>query len=157
LPKYYSIDAEKLGFQPTHHTLVVQMGYWHEYATLLKGKLPDSDVDVYLIEHNVYYGRDALYGMGDEFSDNPRRFIFFSRAIFEVAKLLGFQPDVIHAHDFHCGYVMAFLKCYYQHDSFFSKTAGVFTIHNLAYQGRYGAEETMLYSGFGMQQFYPGS
>lgn len=158
MPKYYFIDVEKLRFQPTFKTLVVPMGYWNEYATLLHGKLPDSDVDVYLLEHNDYYGRDGIYGInGKDFLDNDKRFIFLSRAVFEAAKALDFRPDVIHANDFHTGFSMAFLKCYYRNDPFFSKTAGVFTIHNLAYQGRFTPENTMLYSGFGMQSFYPGS
>jgi starch synthase len=157
MPKYYFIDAELLHFVPTYKTLVVQMGYWQEYATLLKGKLPHSDVDVYLVEHNGYFGRDGIYGDPEAFLDNDKRFIFFSKAIFEAAKAIGFQPDVIHSHDYHTGYVQAFLKCYYRNDPFFAKTAGVFTIHNLAYQGRFAPEPTMLYSGFGMQSFYQGS
>jgi starch synthase len=158
LPKYYFIDAEKLGFKPTHHILVVPMGYWNEYATLLHGKLSDTDVDVYLVEYNEYYGHDGLYGIGGEdFFDNPRRFIFLSRAIFEAAKALNFKPDIIHSHDFHTAYAQSFLKCYYRKIPFFANTAGVFTIHNLAYQGRYSPEDTMLYSGFGMREFYPGS
>jgi starch synthase len=157
IPKFYSIDTNYWNFEPTHTTLVVPMGYWKEYATLLKGKLPNSDVDVYLIEHNGYYGRDGIYGNPQEYGDNARRFIFFSRAIFEATKALNFKPDVIHAHDFHTGYVMPFLKCYYRNDLFFEKTAGIFTIHNLAYQGRFAPEPTMEYSGFGMQNFYQGS
>ena len=158
LPKFYFIDADNLGFKPTNHTLVVPMGHWNEYATLLHGKLPGTDVDVYLLEHNEYYGRDGLYGMdGKDFLDNPRRFLFLSRAIFEAAKALNFKPDIIHSHDFHTAYSQAFLKCYYRNVPFFSKTAGVFTIHNLAYQGRFAPESTMLYSGFGMQEFYQGS
>ena len=157
LPKYYSIDAGLNGFESTHITLVVQMGYWKEYATLLKGKLPNTDVDVYLIEHNIYYGRDGIYGNPDEYGDNDRRFIFLAKAAFEVAKALNFKPDIIHAHDYHTAYSMAFLKSYYRFDPFFSGTAGVFTIHNLAYQGRFAPEPTMEYSGFGMHNFYAGS
>ena len=158
MPKYYFIDVEKLNFKPTYHTLVVPMYHQNEYASLLKGKLPGSNVEVYLIEHNIYFGRDGIYGdIYGEYADNPKRFIFFSRAIFEAAKALQFMPDIIHAHDFHCGYTMAFLKCYYQKETLFRRTAGVFTIHNLAYQGKYNPVDTMLNSGFGMQEFYPGS
>jgi starch synthase len=134
------------------------MGDWKEYATLLHGKLPNTNVDVYLIEHNEYYGRDGLYGInGKDFIDNPRRFIFLSRAIFEAAKAINFRPDIIHSHDFHTAYSQAFLKCYYKNDPFFNKTAGVFTIHNLAYQGQFPPEDTMLYTGFGMNEFYKGA
>ncbi|MDR0926274.1 MAG: glycogen synthase [Ignavibacteria bacterium] len=157
IPKFYFIDADKLGFKPTGLTLVVPMGYWNEYATLLKGKLPNTDVDVYLLEHNGYYGRDGIYGAPSEFGDNDRRFIFLARAAFEAAKALKFKPDVIHSHDYHTAFTMPLLKIYHRKDPFFAKTAGVFTIHNLAYQGRFAPQPTMEYTGFGMEQFYPGS
>ena len=157
IPKYYFIDAGLYNFEPTHITLVVQMGWWKEYATLLKGKLPNTDVDVYLLEHNVYYGRDGIYGNPDEYIDNARRFIFLAKAAFEAAKALNFKPDIIHSHDYHTAYTMAFLKTHYKNDPFFANTAGVFTIHNLAYQGRFAPEPTMEYAGFGMQSFHYGS
>jgi starch synthase len=157
MPKYGFIDTFKYNFQVTDIVLVVPMGFWEEYARLWVGKLPHSNVPVYLIEHNIYFDRNGIYGDPNEYIDNDRRFIFFSRAIFEAAKALNFSPDIIHAHDYHAAFTMAFLKTFYRHDPMFSGTAGVYTIHNLAYQGRFNPENAMLYSGFGMSQFYPGS
>ncbi len=157
MPKYGFIDTNHWGFTPTDLTLIVPMGYWVEYARLWQGTLPDSNVPVYLIEHNEYFDRDGIYGDPDEFGDNDRRFIFFSRAIFEAAKALNFTPDIIHAHDFHTAFALAFLKSHYSNDYRFNKTAGVYTIHNLAYQGWFNPESAMEYSGFGMKEIYPGS
>jgi starch synthase len=157
MPKYGFIDTYKYGIEPTNLTLVVPMGYWNEYARLWQGYLPNSNVPIYMIEHNHYFDRNGIYGDPNEYGDNDRRFIFFSRAVFETAKALNFKPDIIHAHDFHAAFTMAFLKSYYAHDPHFSETAGVYTIHNLAYQGKFNPEDAMLYSGFGMKEFYPGS
>lgn len=157
MPKYGFIDTYKYGIEPTELTLIVPMGYWVEYARLWRGYLPDSKIPIYMIEHNHYFDRNGIYGDPNEYGDNDRRFIFLSRAVFEAAKALNFKPDIIHAHDFHTAFTMAFLKSYYYHDPLFSGTAGVYTIHNLAYQGKFNPENAMLYSGFGMKQFYPGS
>jgi starch synthase len=157
LPKYGFIDTYKYGFEPTEHSIVVPMGYWNEYARIWHGFLPNSEVPVYLIEHNHYFDRNGIYGDPNEYGDNDRRFIFFSRAIFETAKVLNFKPDIIHAHDFHTAFCMAFLKSYYFNDPLFKGTAGVYTIHNLAYQGKFNPENALMYSGFGMKEFYPGS
>lgn len=157
MPKYGFIDTDKYGFKLTDITIVVPMGYWHEYARLWEGYLPNSTVPVYLIEHNIYFDRNGIYGDPIEYGDNDRRFIFFSRAVFETAKAVNFRPDIIHAHDFHTAFSMAFLKSYYNQEWFFSETAGVYTIHNLAYQGWFNPSNAMLYSGFGMSQFYQGS
>jgi starch synthase len=155
LPKYRAIDIEKWGFKNTHKTLVVQMGYWNEYALLWEGTLPNSTVKVYLVENNEYFDRAGIYGDPIEFSDNDRRFIFFSKAVFEVCKALGYSPDIIHAHDYHTAFTLAFLKEFYQNDPMFSHTAGVYTIHNLAYQGKFNPDTALLYSGIPLSKFQP--
>ncbi|MBE2190512.1 MAG: glycogen synthase [Desulfobulbaceae bacterium] len=157
MPKYGFIDVHKYGFTPLEKTLIVPMGYWTEFARLWLGYLNGSRVPIYLVEHNEYFDRTGIYGDPHEYSDNDRRFIFFSRAVFEAAKALNFSPHIIHAHDFHTAFTMAFLKSYYNNDPHFSGAAGVYTIHNLAYQGKFNPNSAMLYSGFGMKEIFPGS
>lgn len=155
LPKYGFIDSEKYGFKNTLKTLIVKMGYWNEYALLWEGYLPNSDVKVYLVEHNEYFNRSGIYGAPNEYSDNDRRFIFLNKAAFEVCKAINFSPDIIHTHDFHTAFAMAFLKEFYRIDPLFSKTAGVYTIHNLAYQGKFNPQAALLYAGISWDKFYP--
>lgn len=157
MPKYGFIDTYKYGIKPTDITLIVPMSYWTEYARLWEGKLPNSEVPVYFIEHNLYFDRTGIYGDPNEYSDNDRRFIFFSRAVMETAKALNFAPDIINAHDFHASFTMAFLKSHYRYDPNFANCAGVYTIHNLAYQGRFNPNTSLDYAGFGIKEFYPGS
>lgn len=155
IPKYGFIDTEKFKLHNTNKTLIVQMGHWNEYASLWEGKLPNSDVPLFLIEHNLYFDRKGIYGDPIEYADNDRRFIFLSKAIFEVARAIGFSPDIIHANDYHTAFSMAFLKEFYRIDPLFSKTKGVFTIHNIAHQGRFNPNTALLYAGFGWDRFYP--
>lgn len=157
LPKYQIIDTQRWGFEPTNFILYVPISHWIEYARLWVGKLPNSNVQVYLIENQDYFNRPGIYGEANEYPDNDRRFIFFSRAILEVAKVLNFKPDILHCHDYHTAFALAFLKSQYRFDSNFRTTAGVFTIHNLAYQGIFDPQKAMQYSTFGLNEFYPGS
>jgi len=157
LPKYQFIDTERWGFVPTDLILYVPISHWIEFARLWVGKLPNSNVNVYLVENQDYFARPGIYGDPNEYLDNDRRFIFFSRAVFETAKAINFKPDIIHSHDYHTAFAMAFLKSFYKYDPLFSQTAGVFTIHNLAYQGIFDPVRAMEFSTFGMKEFYPGS
>ena len=157
LPKYGFINTDYYGFKPTDIVLYVPVSNWIEFARLWYGTLPDSNVPVYLIENQDYFLRGGIYGEPKEYEDNDRRFIFYSRAVFEAAKALNFSPDIIHAHDFHAAFTMAFLKSQYRFDPLFSKTAGVYTIHNLAYQGWFNPSRAMTLSTFGMGEFYTGS
>ncbi|MFC1903089.1 glycogen synthase [Chloroflexota bacterium] len=86
---------------------------------------------VYLVENDRYFGRKAVYGEQDDLE----RFLLFSLAVMEVPKMLRWQPDVLHCHDWHAGMVPALLNVAYKNDPFCSSCASVFTIHNLTYQG----------------------
>lgn len=156
LPLYGTIDRERFGITPTSIVLSVACSTWTEYATVYTGTLPDSDVTVYFIRSADYFDRPGIYGYHDGFDDNDRRFLFLCRAAFELAKAIEFRPDVIHTHDYHTAPMMAMLAVEYRHTPHFSRTAGVFTIHNMAYQGMYEPGRAMDLGGFPAQDFYPG-
>jgi starch synthase len=107
------------------------------YVTSMKGDIP-----VYLINKDEYFDRRSLYGTskGDYF-DNLERFVYFSKALFLLCKRLPFAPDVIHSNDWQTGLVPAYLQSMFRKTSPFVKTASLFTIHNLAYQGLFPGEK----------------
>ena len=90
---------------------------------------------IYFIDNDEYFGRGYIYGYGDF---DAERFAFFSRSVVELAKRLGSPPDVIHCNDWQTGFIPAYLATTYSRDRFFRRTASLFTIHNLAYQGLFG-------------------
>lgn len=98
----------------------------------------------WLVDSPVHFDRDGVYvdSMGREYGDNDARFILLSRAALEFPKAMGFRPDIIHAHDWQTGLVPTYLHLASRHDPFFAKTASVFSIHNIAYQGVF-PKETM--------------
>lgn len=157
LPLYGTIDTERYGLTKRDMLVEVPFGGWTEYATVWQGMLPGSDVPVYFIASSDYYERPGIYGYHEGFQDNDRRFIFLSRAAFEVARALGFAPDVVHAHDYHTAPMMPMLKVHYRHDPFFAETAGVYTIHNMAYQGMFDPVRAMEFCGFDPSEFVVGS
>ncbi|MCX7800426.1 MAG: glycogen synthase [Fimbriimonadales bacterium] len=66
------------------------------------------------------------------------QYLFLARAILDACKRLGWIPDVIHCNDWHTGFVPVLLR--ESREVVFHRTASVFTIHNLAYQGEFGVE-----------------
>ena len=74
--------------------------------------------------------RDKVYGAPD---DN-KRYAFFCRAVYEDVREA--RPDVVHAHDWHAALLVPLVR----RARSLARTATVFTIHNLAYQGRTSAE-----------------
>ena len=120
------------GFSPLPGALGVPAGAGLLQAGVFKTVLPGSDVPVYLIAERSHFDRPNIYG----YDDDPYRFAFFSRAALELAASLGFRPDVVHAHDWHSAPAVMWLDTAGRLDGRFGDVATVFTIHNLAHQGR---------------------
>ncbi len=110
------------------------------HGALRLATVPDTDMPLYLVEHEGYFGREAPYGTGAyEYNDNAERFCFFCLALFHAIPQTGWKPDIVHCNDWHTALIPAHLKTRYQGDSYWGDVASIFTIHNLAYQGRYDA------------------
>ncbi len=115
---------------------------------------PGTDIPLYLVEHEGYFGREAPYGTGAyEYDDNAERFCFFCLAVLHAIPQTGWRPDIVHCHDWHTAPIPVHLKTRYAQDPYWKGVKTLFTIHNLAYQGRYHAD---LYgrTGFSPELFH---
>ncbi|MBM4255378.1 MAG: glycogen synthase GlgA [Deltaproteobacteria bacterium] len=95
-------------------------------------------VPVYFIEHDEYYNRSGLYGgEAGDYADNAFRFLFLSHAAIALPGLLSWFPHIFHCHDWHAALVPAYLRFLPECDPRLAASGTIFTIHNLAYQGRF--------------------
>jgi starch synthase len=92
-------------------------------------------VTYYFLDNEYYFSRDfGLYG----YYDDAERFAFFSRAVLETIKHTGEVPDIINSNDWQCALIPIYYNIYYRYQHDMRKIRNVFTIHNIAYQGKYG-------------------
>ncbi len=101
-------------------------------AGVLEGRLPDSEVPIYFIAEKNLFDRQEIYG----YWDDPYRFAFYSRAALELTLALDWRADILHAHDWHAAPAVSWLATAGQADDRFRGIPSLFTIHNLAHQGR---------------------
>ena len=110
-------------------------------VALLRARMPGSGVPVYVIDApwlyaragNPYVGANAL-----PWEDNYLRFGLLGWIAAQLAAGgldPDWHPDVVHAHDWHAGLAPVYLRA---HPARFARS--VFTIHNLAFQGRFALE-----------------
>ncbi|NLG79507.1 MAG: glycogen synthase GlgA [Firmicutes bacterium] len=151
MPRYRGItDVRTVGDFP------VWVGWRKVTAILREGVIrarlngAEKLVPVYFIDNYHYFDRDNMYMYFDE----AERFAFFSRAILEMIRHLGWAPHIIHCNDWQTGPVPLLLREQYSRDPFYQGTASVFTIHNLQYQGNY-PRETLHLLGLGDEYFTP--
>ena len=158
VPRYYSINKDELKLKALEGPMGVPIGGGEEWCGVYEGTLPGSGkknpVPAYFIDHENFFGRDGIYGVPSEpdFLDNPRRFTFFCRSVFQLCRKIDWFPDVLHSHDWPCALVPVFLKFGERYGAF-SKTVSALTIHNLGYQGIYG-KDNFYATGLNWDTFY---
>ncbi len=132
LPCYRGLREDpKFGVRSTGVHIPVQVGTKLLPAEILECTAPNG-VQVFLIRRDEYFNRSGYYGVeGHDYEDNAERFIYFSRAVVELARRAMPPPDLIHVNDWQTALVPVFIK----ERKLPFKT--VLTIHNLAYQGSF--------------------
>jgi len=154
MPYYRTVRDSGLPHQYLGREIEVSLGDEKLKADIYLGHL-NQDIPVYFIGREEFFDRQFLYGTakGDYF-DNPERFIFFSKAALSFCQSMDFSPDIIHQHEWQTGLIPAYLKSLYQNDPLFSRSATVFTIHNIAYQGLFKKEKFSL-TGLPQEMYSP--
>ncbi len=138
LPAFPSTLKAGLPIERTGQMLEIPVGNKIVQGEILRTTLPNSRVPVYLIDQPEYFNRKQLYVDADgDFRDNCERFVFFSRATLELIRVLDLEFDIIHCHDWQTGLVPVYLSAEYRVLRRFENLRTIFTIHNMAYQGRF--------------------
>lgn len=153
MPFYGSLPA--LPESARRGLCIAHLGSQTAYGALWESVLPGTEIPLYLIQHDHYFGRPTPYGDGNhEYQDNAERFCFFSQAVLDALPQTGWKPDLVHCHDWTTAPIPIYLKTTFARHAFWAGTPCLYTIHNLAYQGRYGADR-MASTGFDPELFHP--
>jgi starch synthase len=140
LPFYRTAREKKLPYETLFKDVEIPIKGEILKADIYQNSL-NGDIPVYFVKHDEFYDRKNLYGTSKGgYLDNAERFIFFCRSILELCRKANFEPDIIHCHEWQTGLIPAYLKTLYNKDKLFSKTATLYSIHNVAYQGIFGKE-----------------
>ena len=96
-----------------------------------------AGVPVWFVEQDGFFDRDRLYG----YDDDKLRFAWFCRAVIELLHSLDFVPDILHCNDWETALAVIYLKNDQAWRQDVQGIRSVYTIHNIAYQGQFGAQE----------------
>ena len=153
IPFYRVVRGGNFEVKKVAHEIKIPFGSTALKANVFETRTSEG-VPVYLIEREDMYDRPGIYGSGAaDYYDNLERFTFFTKAALNASEHLEFKPDVIHCHDWQTGLAPALLKGPYASRPSFQKTATVFTIHNIGYQGIFPAEKLSL-TGLPVNEFF---
>jgi starch synthase len=137
-PLYSSIDRGKFPMQPVPglQDFSVEVGPHRYLVSVMTTQMPASGASVYLIDCPALFHRPTLYTAS---ADEHLRFLAFTRAVFACCQRMQWSPQILHCNDWHTAFAPLFLKASYDWDRLFARTRSVLTIHNIGYQGVFGA------------------
>lgn len=119
-----SIEVEFVG------SFSMELSWRESYVGIFRLKSRRKKLKVYFIDNDYYFGaRGTVYG---DFDDGER-FAYYSKAVLAALYYLGFQPDILHCHDWQSAMAVVYCRALYQ--DWCAQTKTVFTIHNVEYQG----------------------
>jgi len=131
IPNYGVTDSSS--FKKLAKSIEVPMAGTLEKVDILYKKM--KKVGVYLIDHPIFSERKGIYGKTSftPYPDNLTRYTLMSKVALALPKMLDWQPDILHCHDWTTGFIPFMARS----EKMSEHTTTVFTIHNLAYQGEY--------------------
>lgn len=132
----YQCVKERFGDQLTRVLETqVRLGGVDRYCGLFKGEM--HGVTVWFVDNEDFFLRPKLYG----YDDDKLRFAWFCRAVIDLLYKLDFVPEILHCNDWETALAIIYLKNDLVWHKELRKIKTVYTIHNIAYQGQFGASE----------------
>ncbi|HHG84370.1 MAG TPA: glycogen synthase [Bacteroidetes bacterium] len=115
----------------------IRVGEEEKPLTIKVASIPNAKLQVYFLDNEDYFQRKSVLTDPENnrfYEDNDERAIFFCKGVIETVKKLGWQPDIIHCHDWMTGFIPLYLKTHYRDDPMFKNTKVVFTLYNNGFE-----------------------
>ena len=130
LPKYLCMREDlKESLNYVSH-FYMDLGWRSQYVGILETVY--DGIQFYFIDNEYYFAGMKPYG---NIYEDIEKFAFFSKAALSALPVIGFQPDIVHCHDWQTGLIPVFLKDRFREGEFFANMKSIMTIHNLKFQG----------------------
>ena len=136
LPAYGTINSTLATFEVAHRDMEIRLGR-HTYQVAIVAAKREGDVTVYLVHCPVLYHRPSIYTHD---VDEHLRFLVLCRAALEACQRMSFAPQIVHCNDWQTGLLPLLVESRYAWDQLFKSAHTLLTIHNLHYQGIFGAD-----------------
>ena len=129
---YHHCIKEKYAERVEHmFDFYVNLGWRSQYCGI--ERLVLDGVCIYLVDNEFYFGGKIYLGGYQE----GEQYAFFTRAVLDALPHLGFTPDVVHCNDWHVAMLPMLAKTQYR-GGMQEKIKWLLTIHNIAFQGKFG-------------------
>jgi starch synthase len=140
MPLYGQVDRSKLEIWPVEflQDVPLRLGTHALRFSVHTARLPGAATMLYLIDCPLLYERATIYSNAP---DEHLRFITLTHAALLCCQRMGFAPQIVHCNDWHTALAPLLLKTVFAWDTLFQETKSLLTLHNMGYQGVFGAAQ----------------
>ncbi len=151
IPKYACMKQEWKDRMRYLNHFYMDFNWKNEYVGILEAEV--DGVHYYFIDNEKYFSGPKVYS--DDARWEIERYAFFSKAVLSALPTIGFQPDVVHCHDWQTGLIPVYMKERFHEGDFFRGMKSVITIHNLKFQGKWDTKTVKNITGLPDHYFTP--
>lgn len=105
---------------------------WTAQATV--HEVVAEGLHLWLIDGPAFFS--GIHRSEDVYTQGRDAYVFLAQATLEACHALNWRPEIVHAHDWHMGFIPVLLR--ETRGGRWDQVGACFTIHNLAYQGEFG-------------------
>lgn len=145
LPKYGTINDRRNRLHEVIRLsgIEVEVGEKIESMRIKVASIPNAKLQVYFLDNDTYFNRKAMFMNPDtdeHYDDNDERIVFYSKGVLETVAKLGWEPDIIHCHDWPAGLIPLLAKEKYGDMDLFKDTEVIYNIHHPENNGVFDEE-----------------
>lgn len=135
LPKFGTINDRRNRLHEVIRLsgIEVEVGDSVESMKIKVASIPNAKLQVYFLDNDKYFKRKGMFTnpKTDEFyEDNDERLAFYNKGVIETVISLGWQPDIIHCHDWPAGLIPLLVREKYNNEEIFKNTSIVYNLHH---------------------------
>lgn len=140
LPKYGTINDRRNRLHEVIRLsgIEVEVGEDKESMKIKVASIPNAKLQVYFLDNDTYFKRKGMFKdpkTGDFYTDNAERLAFYNKGVLETVMKLGWEPDIIHCHDWPAGLIPLLVKTKYKDEEIFKNTQIIYNLHHPENEG----------------------
>ncbi|MFU8811596.1 MAG: glycogen/starch synthase [Balneolaceae bacterium] len=142
LPKFGSISDRRNRLHEVIRLsgIEVEVGDSVDSMRIKVASIPNAKLQVYFLDNDKYFKRKAMFHNPKTekfYDDNDQRLAFYNKGVLETVINLGWQPDIIHCHDWPAGLIPLLVKTKYKEQAIFKNTQIVYNLHHPENKGHF--------------------
>ena len=135
LPKYGTINDRRNRLHEVIRLsgIKVEIGGETESMKIKVASIPNAKLQVYFLDNDKYYKRKGMFDNPKTekfYPDNDERLAFYNKGVLETVISLGWEPDIIHCHDWPAGLIPLLVRTKYKDEAIFKNTQIVYNLHH---------------------------